>query len=175
MITDICGRADIAPGTLYIYFKDKLSVFRYLMDDLSRRLRERLHSALTSSTTRLEAEELGVREFFKFVAEHQGLFRIIWDAQFVDKESFVAYYEGFATAYQRRLGEARDRGEVRDLDVTALSYSLIGIANFVALKYIIFEGGSVPESAIRTIMALLSQGAVLEVPSSPAPGPLGDL
>ncbi len=161
MISDITGLAETAPGTFYIYFEDKLSVFRYLMDDLSRRLRERVHAALERSSSRLDAEELGVREFFKFVAEHKGLYRIVWDAQFVDTEAFTAYYEGFAQAYQRRLGQAEAKGEVRELDLVALSYSLIGIANFVALKYVIFEDGDVPESAIKAVVTLLSQGAIL--------------
>ncbi|MBU0926184.1 MAG: TetR/AcrR family transcriptional regulator [Spirochaetes bacterium] len=162
VIADITRGADIAPGTFYIYFEDKLSVFRYLMSELSRKLRSRLHVALEGCATRLEIEERGAREFFKFVAEHTGLFRIIWDAQFVDQDAFKAYYEGFATAYARRLGEARDAGSVRDMDLTALSYSLIGIVNFVALKYTVFDGGSVPESAIRAVVTLLSEGAIVD-------------
>jgi AcrR family transcriptional regulator len=162
VIADITGLANIAPGTFYIYFEDKISVFRFLMDDLGHRLRTRIHVALEGSSSRLEIEERGVREFFSFVAEHKGLFRIIWDAQFVDQAAFKAYYEGFASAYARRLGEAKDAGEVRDLDLQALSYSLIGINNFVALKYIIFDGGDVPESAIKTVVSLLSSGAFAE-------------
>ena len=160
VITDITGRADLAPGTFYIYFEDKLSVFRHLMTALSHKLKVRISVALESCSSRLEIEERGAREFFAFVAEHKGLFRIVWDAQFVDEEAFKAYYEGFATAYAKRLGEAQGRGEVADVDLTALSYSLIGIVNFIALKYSVFDGGAVPESAIQTVVALLSSGAI---------------
>jgi len=160
VITDITGRADLAPGTFYIYFEDKLSVFRHLMTALSHKLKVRISVALESCSSRLEIEERGAREFFAFVAEHKGLFRIVWDAQFVDEEAFKAYYEGFATAYARRLGEAQGRGEVADVDLTALSYSLIGIINFIALKYSVFDGGAVPESAIKTVVTLLSSGAI---------------
>lgn len=164
VISDITGRADLAPGTFYIYFEDKLSVFRYLMTELSHRLKARIRTALEGCRTRLEIEERGAREFFGFVAEHKGLFRIVWDAQFVDKDAFKAYYEGFANAYARRLAEARDRGEVADVDLTALSYSLIGIVNFIALKYSVFDGGAVPESAVRTVVALLANGAIKQPP-----------
>jgi len=162
VISDITSRADIAPGTFYIYFEDKLTVFRHLMTELSHRLRSRIHVALADCETRLQVEEPGAREFFTFVSEHTGLFRIVWDAQFVDQDAFKAYYEEFAKAYARKLGEARDSGEVRDLDMTALSYSFIGIVNFVALKYAVFDGGEVPESAIRTVVSLLSTGAIIE-------------
>ncbi len=167
-ISDITRRAEIAPGTFYIYFEDKLSVFRYLMRELGHRLRGRIHLALEGCDARVEIEERGIRAFFEYVSEHTGLFRIIWDAQFVDQEAFRAYYEGFATAYARRLGEARDAGQVRDLNMDALAYSLIGINNFIALKYLIFDGTEVPESAIRTAIALLSDGALIGGPE-PAP------
>ena len=115
--------------------------------------------------SRLDIEERGMREFIGFAEDHRGIFKIFWDAQFVDQAAFKAYYEGFASAYARRLAESRDTGEVRNVDLTALAYSLIGIANFVALKYTVFESGDVPEEAIRAVVTLLSKGAFIEQPS----------
>jgi len=166
VISDITSGADIAPGTFYIYFEDKLSLYKHLMTDLGHRLRARIHVAASDCQTRLEIEERGIREFLAFASEHPGIFRIFWDAQFVDQDAFKEYYESFAEAYARRLAESRDLGEVRDVDLTALSYCLIGISNFVALKYTVFDSGDVPEAAIRAVVTLLEKGAFVE------PGPL---
>ena len=34
-VTDITTEASVAPGTFYIYFPDKKSVFRYLLEDMT--------------------------------------------------------------------------------------------------------------------------------------------
>jgi len=161
-INDITSGAQVAPGTFYIYFKDKLSVFKFLVEDLSRSLRNEIARAIEDCPTRYEQEHQGFRAFFAFLNRHRGLFKIIWEAQFVDQEIFRNYYEGIGKSYTRRLAEARDRGEVRpDADPAVLAYSFIGIVNFIGLKWIIFDDKPVSEEVIDQMMKLVRSGAFL--------------
>lgn len=168
-ISDIARAADIAPGTFYIYFDDKLSLYRELMLDLGDRLRARIRLGTQDCASRLEVEERGIREFFGFASEHRGFFRIFWEAQFVDPAAFKDYYENFAAAYSQKLAACRDSGQVDNVDLTVLSYGLIGMTNFVALKYTVFDSGSVPEEALETIMTLLGRGVFRNGPASGDP------
>lgn len=62
-ITEIAQKANVAPGTVYIYFKDKKSIFRYLVEDLSYKLRKEIAIATKDCQSRYEEEYLGFRVF----------------------------------------------------------------------------------------------------------------
>lgn len=158
-ITDIVQEAEVAPGTFYIYFPNKKNIFSYLMHELGHNLRHEIAENRKACTSRLELERIGFKTFFRFVEAHKGLFRIVWDAQFVDEEAFQDYYESFARKYIEGIKLAQKKGEMKKLDPESLTYALIGISNFIALKWIIFEKKPVPDSCIDAIMELIESGA----------------
>lgn len=161
-INDITSGADIAPGTFYIYFKDKISVFKYLIEYLNRELRKEITGAIQGCDTRFEEEHEGFKAFFSFLSHHRGLFKIIWEAQFVDEKIFRQYYDNIAAAYTKQLTKAQKNEEVRsELDPQTLAYTFIGIANFIGLKWIIFDNQPVPDETIDDLMAFFKKGAFL--------------
>ncbi|SDX64951.1 TetR/AcrR family transcriptional regulator [Tepidimicrobium xylanilyticum] len=126
-ITDIAQRAEVAPGTVYIYFKDKKSIFKYLLEDLNRTIRKEIAIATKDCKSRYEEEKIGFRVFFDFARKHIGLYKIIWESQFVDGELFKEYYDNFASRYMKRIKLAQKNGEITDIDPEILVYCLIGI------------------------------------------------
>lgn len=158
-VTDITNEASVAPGTFYIYFTDKKSVFRYLLEDMGHSLRADIAVATKDCVSRYDIEYMGFKTFFAFVTKHSGLYKIIWEAQFVDNEMFKEYYENFAERYILRIKNAQESGELKDLDPKILAYSLIGICNFIGLKWVIFDNKPVPDEAIHEIMRFVRSGA----------------
>ncbi|MBI9105660.1 MAG: TetR/AcrR family transcriptional regulator [Spirochaetales bacterium] len=158
-ITEIVESANVASGTFYIYFPDKKSIFRYLMEELNHALRKEIVEATVDCKNRKEEEKVGFETFFSFVNKHNGLFRIVWDAQFVIEEAFMEYYENFAQHYLVGIKKAQKSGEVKDYDPTTLVYCLMGITNFIALKWIIFEKKPVPQKVLEDVMKIISEGA----------------
>jgi len=157
-INDITSEANIAPGTFYIYFNDKKSVFQYLIHDLSKELRKQIKMESSNCKTRYDAEFQGMKSFFKFVQSHTGLYKIIWESQFVDFGIFKAYYETFAERYIANIKLAQEEGEMKEMDPEALAYCLMGISNFIGLKWVIFENREVPDETIEQIMAFIRSG-----------------
>lgn len=158
-INDITRKADIAPGTFYIYFKDKISVFKYLVEHLNNVLRAEIKDAIDSCNTRYDEEHEGFKAFFNFLKYHRGLYKIIWEAQFVDEESFRNYYENIAKGYIRKIKEAQKKDEViDDIDAKTLAYCFIGISNFIGLKWIIFDDSPVTDEVIDDLMKLFKNG-----------------
>lgn len=160
-ITDIAKKAEVAPGTVYIYFKDKKSIFKYLLEDLSHNIRKEIAIATKDCKSRYEEEKIGFRVFFDFARKHIGLYKIIWESQFVDEELFKDYYDNFANRYMKRIKEAQQNGEIADMDPETLAYCLIGITNFIGLKWVIFNDKPVPDQVIHNIMKLLKSGMFL--------------
>ena len=157
-ISDITRRAGVGNGTFYIYFDSKLSVYRYLLVEYGKRIRAKSNQAISGCTTRKEAERLGIRSFFEFVLEDQGIFNIIWESLYIDKTLFDEFYTTFSKFYVSRLKKAQESGEVRDIDPQVLSYVLMGITNFVALNSLVLKQEKNIDFLVDEVMKVLEKG-----------------
>ena len=64
-----------------------------------------------------------------------------------------------ADGYIEGIKQAQAKGEVGDLDPEALVYCLIGISNFIGLRWVIWENKEVPEEVFESIMRFIKAGA----------------
>jgi len=159
-VSDITKKAGVATGTFYIYFQDKVSVFLHLMDTLGRKLRREIRLAKQASPNLpfVENERVIFRVWFSFVREHMGIFHICWQSLFIEPEFFKKYYERFSAGYIDEIVKAQDAGELRELDPELLSYLLLGVYNFVALKYLILDKSGPDDELIDQLISILSTG-----------------
>ena len=159
-IRDSTQAAGVAMGTFYLYFPSKQAIFAELVRDLSHRLRAAIAASVTGARTRAEVERAGFRAFFDFTREHPGLYRIIRSAEFVDREVFEEHYERLADGYVRGLRAAMDDGEFREQDPKALAYILMGVAEMVGMRWILWRPeGEVPEELLDQVMDMVLYGA----------------
>lgn len=158
-IARIVQMAGIAQGTFYLYFSSKKEALTAVVDYLASELREAIHQATRDVSSREAVEREGFRAFWKFVAKHPLSYRIVRQTEFVDPEVFRRYYQNLAKGYRRGLASAMDIGEFAPADTEALSYALMGIGDFIGMRYVLFpEGGEVPESVFRDIMRFVFHG-----------------
>ena len=157
-IADICKRAGTAVGTFYIYFESKTDIYNYMMKAYEADIKEHLSEAIQSCSTRYEREREGIKGFIKYAVENPSVYNVVWGSLAVDRELFQRYYVSFANGYARAL--AKDEDELSEIDVTAVSYMLMGITNFLGLKAI-FENMSdedIDKLVDETLMPFLSNG-----------------
>lgn len=159
-IVDITLKADVAQGTFYIYFPSKIRVFQELIKELSHGLRKAISQALIGAGSRREAEELGFATFFSFIKEHRNLYRIVQEVQFVDEDLYKWYYRRLAEGYIKGLETAMASGEFRYLDPEIVAYALMGIAEFLGMRWVLWEKKDVPEKALATTMRLIMEGLI---------------
>ena len=148
-VVDITREAGVAQGTFYLYFDSKEEIFRQLVRHLSQELRHALAQAVSGAEHRIDIEELGVREFIRFSAEHRDLYQIVSESQFIDPELFRWYYERLAKGYSLGLSRAMDAGEVFPTDPETLSYCLMGASHFLGIRWIAWEGREPPEDMVQ--------------------------
>ncbi|MFL5352822.1 TetR/AcrR family transcriptional regulator [Archangium sp.] len=158
-IADITRAAEVALGTFYVYFPDKQSIFVEVVDELGARLRRLIAEAVAGCQGRIEVEREGLRTFFQFVARHRNLYRIVRQAEFVDEACFRRYYDLFARGYVAGLERAMAEGEVRRMDPEALAYCLMGLSDFLGMRWVLWqdEGGG-PEHVLDTAMDFIRHG-----------------
>ncbi|MFA5890710.1 MAG: TetR/AcrR family transcriptional regulator [Actinomycetota bacterium] len=172
-IVQITQHAGVAMGTFYLYFPSKQAVFAELVRDLSHRLRVEIARAVDGATTRAEIEREGFRAFFEFTRRHPGLYRIIRSAEFVDREVFEEHYNRLAEGYVHGLQRAIDAGEFREQNPLALAYMLMGIAEMIGMRWILWRPeGQVPEELLDQVSEFLLHGAAAppakRAPKTPA-------
>lgn len=141
-VRDIARRADVADGTVYLYFKDKddlfISAFRDLMDGWLNRLQ--------ASIDPLEDELEKILTFFEL---HTELF-----TSNPDRARFVAVELRQSTDFHRKYPEfwplqsylnylkdlceaARKAGKIRDIDTDILVTILIGTMDFALFQWVL--------------------------------------
>jgi AcrR family transcriptional regulator len=157
-IAEICRLADTALGSFYVYFPDKKAAFVELVDSLGARLRSELAAAVVGIRGRLEIERAGLRAFLNFAGEHRRLYRIVGQAEFVDEAAFRRYHEELAKGYIRGLSSAMTKGELRRLDPEVLAYALMGMADFLGMRWVLWENDADIDRVVDTAMDLLRAG-----------------
>jgi AcrR family transcriptional regulator len=134
-ISSITSRAGVALGSFYTWFDSKDALFRALVADLSDQVRDHVAPALRGASDGLAAERSGLAAFLGFVREHQEIYRIVDEAEFVDPASFRRHYTATADRIHQRLAAAANRGEVR-ADVCEIhAWAVMGMNVFLGLRY----------------------------------------
>lgn len=159
-IIDITRSAGVALGTYYVYFNDKVSIYKYLLLQYSRRIRHAIVDAINSAgvTDRKQAERVGLKAFLQYIYENKHIYNIIWESLYIDKSLFVDYYTTFAKYYKAQLDAAKSQGEIKDVDTEVLAYMLMGISNFIGLKMIIFDDRNDFDDVVDEVIRILDQG-----------------
>lgn len=157
-ISTITRRAGVAQGTFYVYFPDKKSIFVELVRELSVRLRREMSQAIVGLTSRSEIERAGFQAFFSYIHRHRNLYRIVRQAEFVDEELFRWYYRRLAENYADGLATAMAAGELRSMNPELLAYALMGIGDFLGMRWVLWEEQALPEALFEQLMEFILEG-----------------
>lgn len=158
-IVKITEAAGVAQGTFYRYFTSKQAIFDELVTDLNRRVRQAMKEGSTGAATRAEAERAGFEAYFRFVAEHPALYRIIRQAEFVSPPALHLHYEKIAAGYRAGLRAAMERGEIADGDDEVLAWALMGVGELVGMRWILWgDTTAVPPEVREEMLTFVLRG-----------------
>lgn len=141
-ITDITQQAGIAAGTFYLYFPNKLHLYKYILMEFQHEIRQQIAINVASVNGRFEKEKVGIKTFIRFALQNPHAYNIIWESLYIDKQLFIDYYDGFAKRYERGLKQSIDDGEMYDVNTELVSYIFMGISNFIGLKILLDLGSN---------------------------------
>lgn len=161
-ISAITRRAGTALGTFYTYFDSKDAIFRALVGDLSGQVGLRAAAALASEEGALDKERAALAAFLHFAREHQEIYRIIDESEFVDPEGFRQHYETTAQRILVRLRQGIDAGELRPDLGEADAWAIMGMNVFLGLRFAILSDGDDPEKVADAASRILREGIALK-------------
>jgi AcrR family transcriptional regulator len=138
-ISEITRLAGVAQGTFYIHFKSKRDLLEGFVRYLSRELRWTLKQATEGFTDRRDMEREGLLAFFRFLRQHNRIYRVVGESETVGEETGMWYYKKLAAGYVSGLQEGMRRGEIRKLPVPFLARSLMGLNHMIGLKWLVWN------------------------------------
>ena len=158
-IKDIATEANVSVGTIYIYFTDKKSIYDYLLLQYSHFIRSNIAKKTEGLTSRREIERMGLLVFLEIVRDRKHIYNIIWESLYIDKQKFQDYHMTFAKHYTKGLQQAIDEGSVKkDLDPEVVAWTLMGVSNFLGLRYVMFDNDQDLEKIADMAMDLIEKG-----------------
>jgi AcrR family transcriptional regulator len=166
-ISDITRAAGVAQGTFYTYFAGKEEILRELVRDMGHQVRAHLAAEILDAGNRLEAEERGLRAFLQYLYENPSLYRVLQEAQFVDEAIYRDYYEAFGKGYVRMLANATRKGEIRPGNNEVRVWALMGMSNFLGLRYALWEQDVSFDEIVDTLSDLFRNGLTLDGKEKP--------
>jgi hypothetical protein len=127
-------------------------------------VRHAMKEASSKGTTRVESEILGFAAYFRFTSEHKALYRIIRQAEFVSPEMLRYHYDRLSEGYVEALTEARDSGEIGDVDPKVTAWALMGMGELIGLRWLLMESRDrMPKPVLDELERII--GCVLEADS----------
>jgi AcrR family transcriptional regulator len=164
-IADITREAGTGSGTFYIYFPSKEAAFRELVQQRGHELRMVTRMAAEGAPNRLEAEKRAFARFFEFISRHGNLYRVVRQAEFVDQALLREFYSAMAEGYTVALQQAMDAGDVRRMDPEVLAYCLMGVGDFVGMRWVVWPNGQIPTVVLEQVMEFVTRGLGLRAAS----------
>jgi AcrR family transcriptional regulator len=158
-VAEITRRAGIAQGTFYVHFPDKKAAFLELVRHVNHQVRETGAKAIDGLSDRSDMERKGFGAFFDRVLAEPAVYQIIRQAEFVDTEIQRSHYKSLASPYAEGLRRAMEEGQVADdIDPELLAYILMGIAEFMGMKMVLWEQKIPEPEAFDQLMTFVLRG-----------------
>ncbi|WP_416909187.1 MAG: TetR/AcrR family transcriptional regulator [Polymorphobacter sp.] len=157
-IARIAQRAGMAVGSFYTYFDSKEAIFRALVADMSRQVRETVAPVILAAPDRLSGERAGIAAFLTFVRAHKALYRIIDESAFVAEDAYRKHYVDIAEGYATSLAQAFGAGEISEGDMVVRAWAIMGMNVFLGLRFGVWDDGSDADHVARVAAEMLSEG-----------------
>lgn len=157
-IVSITLRAGVALGSFYTYFESKEVLFKALVADLSDRVRLLVPPIMAEGLDPIETELAVLTRFLEFARDHNEIYRIIDEAEFVAPDAWRAHYEGGAARIYARIKAAKDRGEIAGEVDEIHAWAIIGMNVFLGLRYGVLNRDRAPEEVAAIANQLLQRG-----------------
>lgn len=157
-VAEITLRTGVAQGTFYNYFPTKKAVFDELIYQLSSDLRFAIKEAMEEQEGFEEKQRAGYHAFFKWVLDHRNLYSVVQQLVLVDPSLYRWYYEKLADGFIKSIETAIDSGDCKPLLPETIAYSMMGIGQFIGMRWVLWENELVPDDVFDEVMEVIFHG-----------------
>lgn len=135
----IAARANVAKGTLYLYFKDKEDLFYYLAQQFLNDIADFIHSVEGKRLSILDEVHEVIYNLLKYRRDQKFLYKVMQDAKNF-KTPAALYVEkmlddAISSYLEKRTQQAIDQGVIKPCNATILSFIVIKVYTALAFEW----------------------------------------
>ncbi len=156
-VNEITFKAGVSYGLFYLYFKNKDELLVQLIKRLNHDLRRFLQIKTEKIDNRIIKEQQGFRAFFEWVFKNKFFFQILIEAQTSNIDIYKWHYTTLESRYASGLKQAMELGQIIETDEHNLAYSLMGIADFLARRFILWENREISDDVLKSVDQMLEK------------------
>jgi TetR/AcrR family fatty acid metabolism transcriptional regulator len=154
-VQDIADEAGVAKGTVYIYFQSRDEILARTMEGATEKLVEKLAIACRECRSFRDMMERRVRTQLQHFEENRDFFRLylamaepFGERRLKQHPTYLTYLKQLETI----IGEAIERGDVRDADVGRLAISIAAVVREIMLNRIVDRDPPPIEDDVRFVV-----------------------
>lgn len=138
-VAQIAEKADIAKGTVYLYFKDKEDLFFYLVQEFLDEMARFIGKIEEKNLSLADKFHTVIYSLLKYRREQKFLYRVVREAhetQHALARRVTAIFDDEITSYvEKQLESALKNGEVRSCNPQVLSFVIVHIYSALAFEW----------------------------------------
>jgi len=157
-VARLTAAAGVGQGTFYLYFQSKDELLAEVVRRTNLRLKLHTARAVAGVDHRLSMEALALRAFSAFALRRRSVYRVVREAEFVDRDLGRWYYLDLAEGYRSTLEAAMASGQVRSMDPLSLGLSIMGLLHHLGMRWPVWEHAPVPQEVLDRTTELLMRG-----------------
>lgn len=158
-IAEITSEAGVGLGTFYIYFESKTELLSEIVKEVSHTLRKTSRIYQDDLTDRRAVENVGFQAFYHLFKNMGPAYRIVREAEFVERDIGIWYYTRLAEGYTKGLIQGMEDNHIRPMDPEVLAYILMGVSHTTGIKWFVLdECKKINDDSVLTVLELVMHG-----------------
>ena len=145
-VSAICREAELAHGTFYRYFDNKEDIFLHIVERLETRFTVRIKAAAQGAPTASGRLLACYETLLECVEEDAAVYNVFREAEFIRPEVARRFHTAIAEVIRSVVEEGVCEGDLRSSNSEVVAHAILGMALFTALRYVIWEPGSLTPS-----------------------------
>jgi AcrR family transcriptional regulator len=156
-VAHICRLSRVANGTFYQYFAGKEEIFVALVKSLTEKLHTELDLPVLNAQGTISHIVSLIQAYLKFLRKHRQLYQVFREAEFICLELSRDFYRHLAERFIEVTNRGIQAKELNPCDTEVVAYCLIGLQEFLALRYVIWFD-ALTEDVLNAAQKLITQG-----------------
>ena len=161
-MNEIAKRANIAKGTVYLYFPSKKKLFIGVIKDGLESLSHKISEEVENIDDSVEKIKKAISTYMFFFKDHQALYRTLLHPDLELLDDIAETMKDIKLSKLPQLAETIKKGiktgQIRKIDEEAVSYMILGMIDLLLFQWLSKPDKEPIEKKIRQINEVLFKG-----------------
>jgi AcrR family transcriptional regulator len=161
-VSDIAKMANIAKGTVYLYYPTKKALFLAVIELGLERLASEIKNKLKDINAPLEKIKIAIKTYMMFFKNNQKFYRLLVHPDLELLDEIAGTFKDVKLAKLPQMTNIINKGIeqkiIRSIDAESLSYMILGIVDFLLFQWLLNPEKESIEQKVNQAYEVLFKG-----------------